>query len=155
MIFRNLRFENEEDFSDFYNQKYKILSRLTEDIGRSGHIEVPSLPFYGDLKILLEGSDKYFITNLMVGNTNKSNSLLFKEIEKGKAELIGSDIFTQEITIPSKVYNDDHKMLTVVKIGDRAFYDSPTLINVVVPETVTSFGNKSFAYCRQLQSVGC
>src|SRR6266849_3251664 len=43
--------------------------------------------------------------------------------------------------------------LSVVSIGDRAFFDCSSLINVTIGNGVTSIGNNAFADCTGLTSV--
>ena len=42
---------------------------------------------------------------------------------------------------------------SVTSIGDRAFYGCPSLKSIVIPDGVTSIGDKAFYYCESLKSI--
>src|SRR6266404_4873796 len=52
------------------------------------------------------------------------------------------------VTIPSSISG-----LTVVSIGDSAFYNKGGITSVVIPDTVTNIGNSAFDACTSLTSV--
>src|ERR1035438_2469396 len=52
------------------------------------------------------------------------------------------------VTIP-----DSTNGFPVKVIGDKAFYNSHTIVNVVIPNSVTSVGNYVFFYCTALTNV--
>ena len=56
-------------------------------------------------------------------------------------------------TDPEVVIPDTYKGLPVTAIGNRAFYMSNNITNVVIGDNVTNIGEYAFYYCRALESV--
>ncbi len=63
-----------------------------------------------------------------------------------------SEYYTGEITVPSTVYYEDDE-LTVVGIGNRAFYYCTDLAHVTIPETVTYIDPWAFYHCTSLEEI--
>ena len=53
-----------------------------------------------------------------------------------------------EIIIP-----DEYEGKPVTEIGEKAFYESPDLVSVTIPETVSKIGDKAFSKCEKLETV--
>lgn len=53
---------------------------------------------------------------------------------------------TGALIIPSELYHEGN-LFTVTRIGERAFFDSPGLTSLVIPNTVTYIGRESFTAC--------
>ncbi|MCD8345777.1 MAG: leucine-rich repeat domain-containing protein [Oscillospiraceae bacterium] len=53
-----------------------------------------------------------------------------------------------EAKIPSEIGN-----YTVIAIGEKAFYNNPSLASVIIPDTVTTIGDSAFSNCRSLISI--
>ena len=60
--------------------------------------------------------------------------------------------YSGDIVIPETVtYNN--KTLTVVKIGENAFYSCSELSSVIIPQTVTYIGSQAFIGCGAITSI--
>jgi hypothetical protein len=53
---------------------------------------------------------------------------------------------TGALIIPSELYHEGN-LFTVTRIGERAFFDSPGLTSLVIPNAVTYIGRESFSGC--------
>jgi hypothetical protein len=64
------------------------------------------------------------------------------------------DGYSGAITIPSTATDPEtEKTYDVIRIGDRAFYNSASLTSVEIPSSVVEIGDRAFAYCSNLVSV--
>ena len=63
------------------------------------------------------------------------------------AEVTNGDIeYEGDITIPSSInVNDTEYSVTIV--GDSAFYKCISLTSITIPNSITSIGERAFAYC--------
>jgi hypothetical protein len=62
--------------------------------------------------------------------------------------------YSGSITIPSTATDPEtEKTYDVIRIGDRAFYNSASLTSVDIPASVVEIGDRAFAYCSNLVSV--
>ena len=64
----------------------------------------------------------------------------------------GGNQISGDLYIPSHVVNDG-KELTVVSIGEYAFYENSNLISVEIPNTVTEIDNSAFCRCDSLSTI--
>lgn len=64
----------------------------------------------------------------------------------------GDNNYSGEIIIPSAITYKS-RTLKVVAIGDEAFFCCDSLVNITIPNTVTSIGISAFSRCRALASA--
>lgn len=60
--------------------------------------------------------------------------------------------FKGEAIIISQL-NYDGRLMRVISIGEKAFFDCKVLTSIVIPSCVTSIGNNAFSNCENLSSV--
>lgn len=64
----------------------------------------------------------------------------------------GDNNYSGEIIIPSAITYKS-RTLKVVAIGDAAFFGCDSLVNITIPNTVTSIGKSAFSRCSALASA--
>lgn len=103
-----------------------------------------------------------FILALLVGLTAKAaeleiDGIYYNLLTKNKTvtscEVIaGKKAYSGEITIPNSITYKG-KVVPVVGIADRAFYQCPGLQTVVVGDKVSTIGIEAFCQCSSLKSI--
>ncbi len=76
----------------------------------------------------------------------------YKTISDNELEVVANESAEHQVVIPDTI-NMSEKVYTVVRIGDRAFYDNKSLQSVRIPQTVEKIGESAFAYCSNLNEV--
>lgn len=78
--------------------------------------------------------------------------ITYKAISDSEFEVVANKSSEHQIIIPDTI-GVAGKVYTVVKIGDRAFYDNKALQSIRIPQTVEKIGESAFAYCSNLKEV--
>ncbi|MBR4269253.1 MAG: leucine-rich repeat domain-containing protein [Prevotella sp.] len=75
------------------------------------------------------------------------------EISGDEATVVqGNEPYSDNVVIPNTVVYDN-KTYDVTKIDDGAFKDSPNLVSVTIPESVTVIGEDAFSNCPNLVTI--
>ncbi|MCM1312046.1 MAG: leucine-rich repeat protein [Bacteroides sp.] len=76
----------------------------------------------------------------------------YKAISDNEFEVVANESSEHTVVIPDTI-SMGGRVYTVVRIGDRAFYDCKALQSVRIPQTVEKIGESAFAYCTNLNEV--
>lgn len=78
---------------------------------------------------------------------------IYYEISVDEAIVVkGDEPYSDNVVIPNTVVYDN-KTYDVTKIDDGAFKDSPNLVSVTIPESVTVIGEDAFSNCPNLVTI--
>lgn len=78
--------------------------------------------------------------------------ITYKAVSDNGFEVVSTGKSEHQIVIPDTICMGD-KVYSVVRIGDRAFYDNKNLQSIRIPQTVEKIGESAFAYCSNLKEV--
>ena len=90
----------------------------------------------------------YNDVNYLTGYVGKDTNLTLPENYNGEKYAIYKQAFYRCDSLKSVVIPD-----SVTSIGDKAFWDCDLLTSMVIPDSVTSIGNYAFIGCNSLKSV--
>lgn len=76
---------------------------------------------------------------------------IYYNYKDGELEVAGADSNIQDVIIPSQVEYKG-KIWMVTSIGENAFSRS-NILSIIIPNTVTSIGERAFAYCSKMASI--
>lgn len=128
--------------NDFTNEEKEKLARLGEFDDIELKLRDERLKYYGDPNVV-PTEDKYFIFAL--DDETMTASICINDEYR--------ESFSGELIIPYKYVEDNGDEYIVTNISDEGFNGCSNIINILLPNTLTSIGSVSFAACSNLREV--